>query len=111
MMAKSEKTMQQGSATMLVLALLKEEEMYGYQMIEELARRSRNVFQMKEGTLYPILHGLERDKLVTAAQREAPNGRQRRYYRITAAGLRALEEKEKEWTEFSTAVTAVLAGA
>ena len=77
-MAKSEKTLQQGNAAMLVLALLKQEEMYGYQMIEELARRSNNVFQMKEGTLYPILHGLERDKLVTAIQREAPSGRQRR---------------------------------
>ena len=109
-MGKREQTMQQGSAAMLVLALLKKEEMYGYQMIEALARRSQNVFQMKEGTLYPILHSLEREGLVTATEREAPSGRQRRYYRITAAGLRALEEKAREWAIFSGAVTAVLAG-
>ena len=109
-MGKREQTMQQGSAAMLVLALLKKEEMYGYQMIEALARRSQNVFQMKEGTLYPILHSLEREGLVTATEREAPSGRQRRYYRITAAGLRALEEKAQEWAIFSGAVTAVLAG-
>ena len=100
-----------GSAAMLVLALLKGGEMYGYQIIEELARRSENVFQFKEGTLYPILHGLEKDRLLTAREAEAPNGRVRRYYAITAKGLKALEEKEKEWNAFSKAVSAILAGA
>ena len=100
-----------GSAAMLVLALLKNGEMYGYQIVEELARRSENVFQFKEGTLYPVLHGLEKDKLPPAREAEAPNGRMRRYYAITEKGLRALEEKEKEWNAFSRAVTAILAGA
>lgn len=100
-----------GSAAMLVLALLKGGEMYGYQIIEELARRSENVFQFKEGTLYPILHGLEKDHLLSAREAEAPSGRVRRYYAITEKGLRALEEKEKEWNTFSKAVTAILAGA
>ena len=109
-MRRKDTGLQAGGAAMLVLALLKEEEMYGYQMVEELARRSQNVFQMKEGTLYPVLHGLERDGLVAAAEREAPNGRQRRYYRLTAAGLRALEDKRQEWETYSRAVTAVLAG-
>jgi len=96
---------------MLVLALLKGGEMYGYQIIEELARRSDNVFQFKEGTLYPVLHGLEKDRLLTARETEAPNGRIRRYYAITEKGLRALEEKEREWAAFSKAVSAILAGA
>ena len=100
-----------GSAAMLVLALLKGGEMYGYQIIEELARQSENVFQFKEGTLYPILHGLEKDRLLSAREAEAPNGRIRRYYAITEKGLRALEEKEKEWNTFSKAVSAILAGA
>ena len=100
-----------GSAAMLVLALLKGGEMYGYQIIEELARRSENVFQFKEGTLYPILHGLEKDRLLTAREAEAPNGRVRRYYAITEKGLKALEEKEKKWNAFSKAVSAILAGA
>lgn len=100
-----------GSTTMLVLALLKEKEMYGYQIIEELEQRSNNVFQMKEGTLYPILHTLEKDKLVIAKEREAANGRTRRYYHITSLGLKALEEKKAEWNVYSSAVTAILAGA
>ncbi len=95
---------------MLVLALLKSREMYGYEIIEELERRSNQVFKLKEGTLYPILHSLEKDKLVTARQAEAPSGRVRRYYRITREGLRALDEKKEEWSVFSGAVTAVLAG-
>ena len=100
-----------GSAAMLVLALLKNSEMYGYQIIEELARRSNNIFQFKEGTLYPVLHSLEKERLLSAREAEAPNGRMRRYYAITEKGLRALEEKEKEWNAFSRAVTAILAGA
>ena len=100
-----------GSTTMLVLALLKEKEMYGYQIIEELEQRSNNVFQMKEGTLYPILHTLEKENLVTAQDRSAANGRTRRYYCITAQGLKALEEKKAEWNTYSSAVTAIVAGA
>ena len=59
-------------AQLLVLSLLAGEDMYGYQMIVELARRSDHTFEMKEGTLYPVLHGLEREGLVEAYQQEAP---------------------------------------
>ena len=100
-----------GSVSMLVLALLKEKEMYGYQIIEELDRRSSHVFQMKEGTLYPVLHGLEKDKLVSAREAVTEKGRTRRFYAITEKGLRALEAKKAEWNAFSSAVTAILAGA
>ena len=99
------------STAMLVLALLKQGEMYGYQIIEELDRRSEHVFQMKEGTLYPVLHGLEKDRLVTAREAVTEQGRTRRYYAVTERGLRVLEEKEREWRTFSKAVTAILAGA
>ena len=107
LMAKKEPA----SVSMLVLALLKGREMYGYQIIEELDKRSEHVFQMKEGTLYPVLHGLEKERLVTAREAVTEKGRTRRYYTITEKGLRVLDEKEKEWRTFSTAVTAILAGA
>ena len=110
-MARSDKSSLPGGTAMLVLALLKEREMYGYQIIEELERRSNQVFRLQDGTLYPLLHSLERDKLVTAREQETPGGRKRRYYRITAAGLRALEEKREQWAVYSRAVTAILAGA
>ena len=109
-MARQDKNALPGGTAMLVLALLKEREMYGYQIIEELERRSEQVFQMKEGTLYPILHGLEKDGLVTAREQAAPSGRMRQYYHITEAGRRSLEEKRQAWTAYSRAVTAILAG-
>ena len=80
------------------------------QEIEELEKRSNNVFQMKEGTLYPILHTLERDGAVKSYEKEAPTGRTRKYYHVTKKGLRLLDEKKEEWTEFSKTVNAILAG-
>ena len=89
-------------AQLLVLSLLAGEDMYGYQMIVELARRSDHTFEMKEGTLYPVLHGLE------AYQQEAPTGRMRKYYRLTHRGAAVLREEAAAWQTYSGAVNAVL---
>ncbi|MEG2176988.1 MAG: PadR family transcriptional regulator [Oscillibacter sp.] len=107
---KIDKSLMTGSTTLLVLALLSGEELYGYQMITELARRSDHSFELKEGTLYPILHGLEKDGLVTAHERTAETGRLRKYYRITSSGRRVLEEKKTEWRTFTEKVNAVVSG-
>ena len=66
-MARNDKSALPGGTAMLVLALLKEQEMYGYQIIEELEKRSNQVFHLQEGTLYPLLHSLEKDKLAFVA--------------------------------------------
>ena len=81
---------------LLLLKLLSTEDMYGYQIILELARRSSNVFEMKEGTLYPVLHGMEREGYVEAYEKAAPTGRA------------ALTEEEQSWQRYSGAVNAVL---
>ena len=107
---KIDKSLMTGSTTLLILSLLKNEEMYGYQMITELARRSDRTFELKEGTLYPILHTLEAEKLVTAQEKTAETGRMRKYYRITKKGLKALEEKKEEWRFFTEKVNAVVSG-
>lgn len=93
---------------LLLLKLLSTEDMYGYQIILELARRSSNVFEMKEGTLYPVLHGMESEGYVEAYEKAAPIGRVRKYYHLTRAGRAALTEEEKAWQEYSGAVNAVL---
>ena len=93
---------------LLVLALLSREDMYGYQMITRLEEQSDHTFEMKEGTLYPILHGLEADGLVTVREKAAETGRMRKYYRITKKGLKMLEEKKAEWTFFAEKVNAVI---
>ena len=93
---------------LLVLSLLAGEDMYGYQMIVELSRRSDHTFEMKEGTLYPVLHGLEREGLVEAYQQEAPTGRVRKYYHLTRRGTAVLKEEAAAWQSYSGAVNAVL---
>ena len=107
---KFDKGLMAGSGTMLVLSLLEGGDMYGYQMIEELSRRSSDLFQMREGTLYPILHGLEKNKCLTSYQREAPTGRTRKYYRLTKKGKQLLDDKRAEWAAFRQGVDGVLSG-
>ncbi len=105
---KIDKSLMSGSTTLLVLSLLSGEEMYGYQMITELARRSNHVFDLKEGTLYPILHGLEAEGLVSGREKKSPEGRTRKYYRITRKGGRALDARKEEWVAFREQVDAVV---
>lgn len=95
---------------LLVLSLLAGEDMYGYQMIVELARRSDRTFEMKEGTLYPVLHALEQEGAVTAYQQEAPTGRMRKYYHLTSRGAAVLKTEERAWVRYAGAVNAVLFG-
>ena len=87
---------------LLVLSLLAGEDMYGYQMILELARRSNHTFDMKEGTLYPVLHGLEQQGYVEAYRQEAPTGRMRKYYHLTKKGGEALRAEAESWRRYSS---------
>ena len=106
---KGEKSLLSGSTTLLVLSLLSGGDKYGYEMISVLELKSDHTFQLKEGTLYPILHALEGDGAVKSYEREAPSGRVRRYYHITEKGKRLLEAKKEEWHTFSEKVNAILA--
>lgn len=97
-----------GSIEPVILQLLSEQERYGYEIIKTVNQRTGNVFDWKEGTLYPWLHRLEGDKLIQSRWVEAESGRQRKYYRITKRGLSALTESKGEWTAFSKALNALL---
>lgn len=107
---KVDKSLIAGSTTLLVLSLLQDGEKYGYEMTAELEKRSDGTFSLKEGTLYPLLHNLERDGYVKSHVKEAPNGRERKYYRLTKAGGELLKEKTEEWKFFSEKVNAVVLG-
>lgn len=96
--------------SMLVLKLLNNQSMYGYQIIRELEQQSRDVFKLQEGTLYPILHTLEQQGAVTSYQQTADNGRIRKYYAITTYGQKLLDEKLKEWEVYQTAINQVIGG-
>lgn len=96
---------------MLVLKLLESEDMYGYQMIEQLRERSQNVFDMKAGTLYPLLHQLEEKGYLTTYEEAAGEARIRKYYHLTDKGRKYLVQREQDWKVFSSAVGSVLGGA
>ena len=105
-----EKSLVSGSMSLLVLKLLEDGDLYGYQMIDELRRRSDDTFRLKAGTLYPLLHGLEEKGLVTAYEQTADSGKTRRYYHLTKQGRDALREKESAWNAYARAMGRVLEG-
>ena len=101
-----DKSLLAGSTTMLVLKLLDGQDMYGYQMIEELSRRSERAFALKTGTLYPLLHSLEEKELIRSYEKDEGAAR----YHLERKGQHLLREKEVEWATFTTAVDRVLKG-
>ena len=106
----TEKNLLTGNTTMLVIKLLEERDMYGYQIIEELAKKSEDAFCLKTGTLYPILHGLENDGMLVSYDEQADSARVRKYYRLTAKGRNLLIRKEEEWKAYTRAVSLVMEG-
>jgi len=100
--------MLKGSTETLLLSLLRNQPMYGYQIIKELDRRSEGYFRFREGTLYPALHRLEATGLIRATWEQQIPGKKRRYYRPTEKGLGWLEAKVTEWRGFSSAVDMVM---
>ena len=105
-----DKSLLSGSTGMLILRLLEDKDMYGYEMIETLRGRSNNVFELQAGTLYPLLHSMEEKGWLTAYEQEA-GGKMRKYYHLTREGKKQLKVKKEEWKEYSSAVVSVLGGA
>ncbi len=104
---KYSKELLKGSTPILLLSVLENQDLYGYKIIRELEIRSENAFEMSEGTMYPILHALEKEKLLEAYWQEV-DGRNRKYYHITKKGKAQLQEKKAEWQDFSASVNKVL---
>lgn len=104
---KYSKELLKGNTSMLVLSVLSKKDLYGYMIIRELEIQSENAFNMSEGTLYPILHALEKEKLLISYWQEV-DGRNRKYYQITERGRKKLAESREEWKSFSVSVNKVL---
>lgn len=97
-----------GSAVeMLILEIAARGPTYGYEVAQTVAERSEGYFDLKEGSLYPALHRLERQKLLRAFWREA-DGRRRKYYELTKAGQAELAERKRSWQSFAAGVNGVL---
>lgn len=107
---KINKELLKGTTSMLVLRLLETENMYGYEMIKDLKERSESVFELKEGTLYPILHSLEENGLIDSYWDES-TAKKRKYYTITKEGRKHLKAQKEEWKIFSRGMNQVIGGA
>lgn len=101
------KELLKGSTPILVMSVLKNQDLYGYKIIRELEIRSENVFEMSEGTLYPILHALEKEKLLMSYWEEV-DGRKRKYYHLTDKGAKQFIEKKEEFISYTNNVKRVL---
>ena len=97
-----------GNSESLLLCLVGQQPMYGYQIIKELEGRSQGYFKFKEGTLYPALHRLEKAGLIVGKWQMLPSGRQRRYYYITDKGRRVMAERMSQWRDFLIAMNLII---
>jgi PadR family transcriptional regulator len=93
---------------LLVLTALKTEPGHGYSIIRAVRDRSDGEFELLEGSLYPALHRLERDRLVTSSWSNVA-GRKRRVYKLSRKGRAVLEQQERDWRRFERAMNLVLA--
>jgi transcriptional regulator len=100
-----------GNVEALLLAILESGPSYGYAIVKELNQRAEEILKLGEGTIYPVLHRMEDKELITAKWRLAENGRQRKYYRLTPKGHRALASSREQWQTLSAVMTKVLGSA
>ena len=97
-----------GTIEPILFALLAERPMYGYDIVRTVDARSNGVLKWKEGTLYPLLHRLEGQKLIAAKWQDGDAGKPRKYYRLTPKGRRKLDASRAEWETLRGAVDAFL---
>ena len=86
-----------GSGPIAVLVLLEQREMYGYELVEALSRRTDGVLALGQSTLYPLLYNLEGKKLIKGEWRKVESGRRRKYYALTQKGRIWLAGQQTQW--------------
>lgn len=91
-----------GSTPVLILSVLADKKMYGYQIMRELEKRSQGYFTMTAALLYPALHQLEKEGLLEGEWQDNPGERRKKYYTITTKGKKALQASRLEWQNFLT---------
>src|SRR5574342_1188602 len=101
----------QGTLDLMILTILAREPMHGYGISQRLSSLSHDHFRVNPGSLFPSLYRLEQDGKLKAEWRGTENNRKAKYYRLTAAGKRQLEQHRQRWDRTRLAITSVLEGA
>ena len=109
-MAKGKNEFVRGSADLMVLSVLADEPKYGYLVQQRVLKASGGTIKLPAGTLYPLLHRLEADGFVSS-RTESRTGRQRKWYRLTAAGRKQLRSQARQWEAFAACLQSLLTAA
>lgn len=96
-----------GAVEMLILEVISQGPSYGYEIAQSVTNGSNGYFDLKEGSLYPALHRLEQQKLLSSFWQQV-DGRRRKYYKLSMAGQKALASKKVAWRAFSRGVDSIL---
>ena len=96
-MNKTPRELVAASSKPLALSILARGDSYGYEIIQEVRNRSEGQLTWTDGMLYPVLHRLEKDGLITSFWKKSDTGRDRKYYRIKPAGRKAIEQHKDQW--------------
>lgn len=102
-----DKEIKRGSTEMLILALVEDRPRHGYEIAKLIEERSEGVLQFHVASLYPLLYRLEKRGLIKGTWVEKAGERRRRFYKLTAAGRKVLEEQRQTWSDFFAALDRV----
>jgi PadR family transcriptional regulator PadR len=105
-----DKELKRGTLEMILLRLISERQMYGYELVSTLERKAGVLFRIKEGTLYPVLYRLEKAGYIESRWETLERGVPRKYYQLTDTGKKYLQARMAEWKEFTAAISRVLEG-
>lgn len=108
-MGNENNSLSTGVPELMILRLLQNQEMYGYEIVQAIALRTRQAVTPGEGVVYPVLHSLEKDGALKSRRRTV-NGRSRVYYTLTAKGAKRLSHLITNWNALNTAVQAIMSG-
>ncbi len=108
-MAGKNSSFMDGVPELMILRLLQDREMYGYELVQAIKAQTSDVVSLSEGVVYPVLHGLEKNGALKSQRREV-GGRSRVYYSLTAKGVRRLFDLTDSWTALTGAIQTVLQG-
>ena len=103
-----ERELLKGSTESIILSLLVEEPLYGYQLAKNIEKNSKGYFKLRGSTLYPALHRLEKDGMISGQWKTMTGQQQRRYYFITEKGQEALTHRAAHWQDFARALSMIL---
>ena len=107
-MSQLTKQAMDGNVETLLLAVFRDGPSYGYEIVQEINRRARGLLQMGEGTVYPVLHRLEKRGLIVATWRKGETGRRRKYYRLSPKGKTTLAGNVQQWQQMAAVMNHVL---